>query len=59
MTAEQISTFFAPCGEVKFVRMAGEETQPTRFAFVEFAHVDHVEKAMNLNGSLLGDRPIK
>ncbi len=22
--------FFLPCGEIKFVRMAGDETQPTR-----------------------------
>ena len=51
--------FFSSCGEVKFVRMAGEESQPTRFAFVEFGHVDDVEKAMKLNGSLLDDRPIK
>jgi len=51
--------FFSSCGEVKYVRMAGEESQPTRFAFVEFGHVDDVEKAMKLNGSLLDDRPIK
>lgn len=57
--AEQLMKFFSSCGEVKFVRMAGEESQPTRFAFVEFGHVDDVEKAMKLNGSLLDDRPVK
>ncbi len=30
MTAEQVLTFFQPCGEIKYVRMAGDETQPTR-----------------------------
>ena len=30
LTAEQVLTFFQPCGEIKYVRMAGDETQPTR-----------------------------
>ena len=30
VTAEQVMNFFLPCGEIKFVRMAGDETQPTR-----------------------------
>ena len=30
ITAEQVMSFFLPCGEIKFVRMAGDETQPTR-----------------------------
>jgi hypothetical protein len=31
LTAEQVLTFFQPCGEIKYVRMAGDETQPTRY----------------------------
>ncbi|CAK8689714.1 serine/arginine-rich splicing factor 11-like [Clavelina lepadiformis] len=58
-TAEQLMSFFSTCGEVKFVRMAGDETQPTRFAFVEFADVENVQKAIQLNGVLFGERPLK
>ncbi|XP_078488647.1 serine/arginine-rich splicing factor 11-like [Ciona intestinalis] len=58
-TSDQLMTFFGTCGEVKFVRMAGDETQPTRFAFIEFAKIEHVESAMKLNGTLFGDRALK
>ncbi|RMC09870.1 hypothetical protein DUI87_13657 [Hirundo rustica rustica] len=46
-------------GEVKFVRMAGDETQPTRFAFVEFADQNSVPRALAFNGVMFGDRPLK
>src|SRR5256885_2186220 len=34
ITAEEALAFFNQMGEVKYVRMAGDETQPTRFAFI-------------------------
>lgn len=46
-------------GDVKFVRMAGDETQPTRFAFVEFMEQDSVARALTFNGVMFGDRPLK
>ncbi|XP_060718461.1 splicing regulatory glutamine/lysine-rich protein 1 isoform X2 [Tachysurus vachellii] len=58
-TAEQLLEFFKQVGEVKFVRMAGDETQPTRFAFVEFAGQEYVSRALALNGVMFGDRPLK
>ncbi|TSL28204.1 Splicing regulatory glutamine/lysine-rich protein 1 [Bagarius yarrelli] len=58
-TAEQLLEFFKQVGEVKFVRMAGDETQPTRFAFVEFVSQDCVARALALNGVMFGDRPLK
>ncbi|XP_064385893.1 serine/arginine-rich splicing factor 11-like isoform X3 [Halichondria panicea] len=58
MTAEQVLTFFQPCGEIKYVRMAGDETQPTRFAFVEFAIPESVPIALQYNGAMFGERPI-
>ncbi|KAB5522352.1 hypothetical protein PHYPO_G00158560 [Pangasianodon hypophthalmus] len=58
-TAEQLLEFFKQVGEVKFVRMAGDETQPTRFAFVEFANQDCVARALAFNGVMFGDRPLK
>ncbi|XP_066516305.1 splicing regulatory glutamine/lysine-rich protein 1 [Hoplias malabaricus] len=58
-TAEQLLEFFKQVGEVKFVRMAGDETQPTRFAFVEFANQECVSRALAFNGVMFGDRPLK
>ncbi|XP_016894299.1 splicing regulatory glutamine/lysine-rich protein 1 isoform X2 [Cynoglossus semilaevis] len=58
-TAEQLLQFFKQVGDVKFVRMAGDETQPTRFAFVEFVEQDSVARALTFNGVMFGDRPLK
>ncbi|KPP78367.1 splicing regulatory glutamine/lysine-rich protein 1-like [Scleropages formosus] len=58
-TAEQLLEYFKQVGEVKFVRMAGDETQPTRFAFVEFADQESVSRALAFNGVMFGDRPLK
>lgn len=58
-TAEQLLEFFKQVGDVKFVRMAGDETQPTRFAFVEFMEQDSVARALTFNGVMFGDRPLK
>lgn len=58
-TADQLLEFFRQVGEVKFVRMAGDETQPTRFAFVEFVDQDAVARALTFNGVMFGDRPLK
>lgn len=58
-TADQLLEFFKQVGEVKFVRMAGDETQPTRFAFVEFADQNSVPRALAFNGVVFGDRPLK
>ncbi|MEQ2174215.1 hypothetical protein GOODEAATRI_005587, partial [Goodea atripinnis] len=55
----QLLEFFKQVGDVKFVRMAGDETQPTRFAFVEFIEQESVARALTLNGVMFGDRPLK
>ncbi|XP_019857879.1 PREDICTED: splicing regulatory glutamine/lysine-rich protein 1-like [Amphimedon queenslandica] len=57
--ADQVMNFFLTCGEIKYVRMAGDEMQPTRFAFVEFANPESVQVALQYNGAMFGDRPIK
>jgi len=59
VTAEALLQFFNQIGEVKFVRMAGEETQPTRFAFVEFSDVGAVAQALTYNGVMFFNRPLK
>uniref|UniRef100_H2Z4P9 RRM domain-containing protein n=1 Tax=Ciona savignyi TaxID=51511 RepID=H2Z4P9_CIOSA len=57
-TVDQLTAFFGSCGQVKFVRMTGDESEPTRFAFVEFGAIENAEKAMQLNGQLYGDKPL-
>eukprot|EP00117_Sycon_ciliatum_P030595 scpid66748/ scgid24077/ Splicing regulatory glutamine/lysine-rich protein 1; Serine/arginine-rich-splicing regulatory protein 86; Splicing factor, arginine/serine-rich 12; Splicing regulatory protein 508 len=60
LAGEALVPFFeARCGEVLYVRMAGDETQPTRFVFVEFATPEAVNIALQYNGAMFGDRPLK
>ena len=58
-TAENLMDFFSAAGDVRFVRMAGDETQPTRFAFVEFATVKDVQAAIRMSGQVFAGRLIK
>ena len=56
---EQVLKFFNDIGEVKYIRVAGDETQPTRFAFVEFTHQSSVANALLHNGFVFGSRALK
>lgn len=56
---DQVLKFFNDIGEVKYIRMAGDDTQPTRFAFVEFTNQSSVANALQHNGFALGSRPLK
>jgi len=55
----ELVDFFSVCGPVAYIRMAGDESQPTRFAFIEFLDMDAAQMAMTMNGRMLMDRPIK
>lgn len=59
VTAEQLIGVFSVCGAVNFCRMAGTSTHPSRYAFIEFQHFDASQKAMQLNGMMLVDRPLR
>eukprot|EP01134_Creolimax_fragrantissima_P003063 CFRG3063T1 len=59
VTAKHMLDFFKLCGPINFVRMAGDETQPTRFAFIEFGTHAAANAALNYNGALLQGRPMK
>ncbi|KAJ7377026.1 Protein srek1IP1 [Desmophyllum pertusum] len=59
LSAEQLMAFFSGCGEIRYVRMSGDETQPTRFAFVEFSEPGAVNTALQYNGVIFGGRPLK
>lgn len=56
---DQVMKFFNDIGEVKYIRMAGDDTQPTRFAFVEFTHQASVANALQHNGFTLGSKALK
>ncbi|GAB1600447.1 splicing regulatory glutamine/lysine-rich protein 1-like isoform X2 [Argonauta hians] len=59
VTADQLLAFFSQVGEVKYIRMAGEENMPTRCAFVEFTDQRAVATVLTYNNTMLGGRPIK
>ncbi len=46
-------------GEVKFVRMAGEESEAIRSAFVEFTEQPAVPTALTYNSMMFAGRPLK
>lgn len=56
---EQVLKFFNDMGEVKYIRIAGDENQPTRFAFVEFTNQASVANALLHHGFVLGSRSLK
>uniref|UniRef100_A0A8B9IA05 RRM domain-containing protein n=1 Tax=Anser brachyrhynchus TaxID=132585 RepID=A0A8B9IA05_9AVES len=56
VTSEQMRTLFGFLGDIEELR---DETQPTRFAFVEFADQNSVPRALAFNGVMFGDRPLK
>jgi len=55
VTAEQLLQLFgAQAGEVKYVRMAGDEELGSRAAFIEFTEQASVIKALSLTGQTVG-----
>jgi len=59
VSAQQLMAFFAGCGDINYCRMAGDDSHPSRFSFIEFASLEAAQKAMGLNGSTLLDRPVR
>ncbi|KAJ1719701.1 hypothetical protein LPJ53_005577 [Coemansia erecta] len=59
VTEQQLMDGFAGCGLVAYVKMAGDVSQPTRFAFVEFADAETVPRALLMNGTMMAGRPLK
>ncbi|KAK9702851.1 hypothetical protein K7432_011051 [Basidiobolus ranarum] len=59
ITEAELIKFFSTCGPVIYVKMAGDAAQPTRFAFLEFSNIPAAQMALNMNGVLLGERPLK
>lgn len=59
VSPDEVMKFFNDIGEVKYIRMAGDDSQPTRFAFVEYTHQSSIANALQQNGAILGSRALK
>ncbi|KAJ3292483.1 Protein srek1IP1 [Borealophlyctis nickersoniae] len=59
VSEEKLTEIFAACGPVAYVKMAGDPSQQSRFAFMEFATQEAATEALNLNGMTIGDRALK
>ncbi|KAI9138355.1 hypothetical protein BKA69DRAFT_1169187 [Paraphysoderma sedebokerense] len=59
VSESELIQFFSSCGPVTYVKMAGDISQPTRFAFIEFATVAAANAAIALSGTVLQDKPLK
>lgn len=59
ITEEHICSLFSVCGNILYVKMAGEAGTAARYAFIEFSKKDAVQKAYQLTGTVLIDRAIK
>ncbi|XP_025109567.1 probable splicing factor, arginine/serine-rich 7 isoform X5 [Pomacea canaliculata] len=57
-TAESLITYFSQVGEVKYVRMAGDETGMARSAYIEFTDQRSVATCLTYGGTMFGGRPI-
>ncbi|KAI8922121.1 hypothetical protein DFJ77DRAFT_12415 [Powellomyces hirtus] len=55
----ELRAYFISCGEIVAVKMAGEQGQVHRYAFMEFANQEAAAKALQLNGMMVGERPVK
>ncbi|KAH3762679.1 Polyadenylate-binding protein [Pelomyxa schiedti] len=58
-TENDLRMLFSACGTVSKVVLAGDTVHAARFAFVEMSTDEEALKAVSLNGTLLGDRPIR
>eukprot|EP00912_Choanoflagellata_sp_UC4_P002166 UC4_evm5s1370 len=60
VTIEMLAQYFrSNVGPIKFARLTGEDSQPLRFAFIEFFDAIHTPMALNLTGQFMLGRPMK
>ncbi|XP_042451102.1 polyadenylate-binding protein-interacting protein 9-like [Zingiber officinale] len=59
ITEEQLVESFRCCGKVLDCRICGDCSSVLRFAFVEYANENGAKQALNLDGCVLGNHPVK
>lgn len=58
ISGEQIMTFFGQVGEIKYVRMGGEEVEGGKCAYIEFTDQRSIATALTYNGVMFQGRPL-
>lgn len=56
LTEAELAQHFSSFGTVTKLCLAGNTSQPTRFAFVEFSTAKEATAALALHGSVVGSR---
>ncbi|WOK95659.1 polyadenylate-binding protein-interacting protein 10-like [Canna indica] len=59
VSEEQLAGIFSGCGKVLDCRICGDPNSLLRFAFVEYANENGASEALNLDGTVLGNYPLK
>lgn len=59
VTENALLSVFSNAGDVKFVRIQGDPSGASRFAFIEFSEQQGAIEGLKYNGTMIGDRPVK
>jgi len=59
VTENTLLSVFSTAGDVKFIRIQGEPSGASRFAFIEFSEQRGAIEGLKYNGTIIGDRPVK
>lgn len=59
VTGEMLMTFFGKVGEIKYVRMAGDENAPIRAAYIEFTDQRCVAPSLGYNNQMFAAKPMR
>ncbi|KAH6574405.1 hypothetical protein BASA61_007094 [Batrachochytrium salamandrivorans] len=59
LSQQELWMLFSSCGDVIQVKMAGDPTHSTRYAFIEFGTSEGAAMALNLHGMMVAGRAIK
>lgn len=59
LTAEHVMNYFQFCGDIRYLRIGGEDMKDVRFAFIEFLDLASVTVALQYDGAEFCDRTIR
>ncbi|GMH40146.1 hypothetical protein BSKO_08050 [Bryopsis sp. KO-2023] len=59
VTEQALLVLFDPCGKITNIRLAGDPTFDTRYAFIEFSYPDEVKTALLLDGMYVFEHAIR
>lgn len=59
ISGEQIMSFFGQVGEIKYVRMGGEDVEGGKCAYIEFTDQRSIATALTYNGVMFQGRALR